>query len=80
VLRLLFLAAVVLPVSGASLVGEYQSPNDQKTGLILEKAGYIVFAVILAILCSLQLNLWRITSRLSAPSMVVSHAPFSDIN
>jgi hypothetical protein len=65
-------ALIPVMIAGGALVGNFKSESCTATGAKLVQAGYIVFAVILAIILAFQTYLWRSKSMLTARSMVVS--------
>jgi len=67
-MRLLFLAGLALLIAGSVLIGNYKNTDDVKTGLKLAKAGYIVIAVIIAIVFAFDVFFWSRSKSLSHTS------------
>ena len=70
-IRTLFFVGIVLIIAGGSLGGKYKDPSDVSIGLKLVKAGYILLAVILAILIAFQSYLWGHKRGLSGTSLTI---------
>jgi hypothetical protein len=71
-LRFLFLAAIVCLCVGGGLSGNYESSSSSATGQKIIKAGYIDFAVIIALIVGFQAYLWSRMSQLTKTSIIVS--------
>ena len=70
--RALFLLGVCLLVAGGSLEGQYKKRAMATAGLKLVKAGYVVIAIIFAILLGFQAYFWLMKRALSSSSLTVS--------
>jgi uncharacterized membrane protein len=74
--RALFTIAAALLIAGSTLVGNYKKGNLVSIGEKLVKAGYFVFAAVLAIEIVFHVYMWSRKARLTDTSMIVSSTQF----
>lgn len=74
IMRILFLAGIVLLIAGSVELGNYNVPSEVSLGLKLAKAGYIILVVIIAWLAGFDVFFWTQHGSLSPSSQKVLRA------